>query len=90
MRKYRHFSEEERNQLVVLVNRKISFQEIGKRLGRNVSTISREVKRNHGRKRYRAHKANERAVYRHRQAHKRMRLKSRVLEFEVEQHLQKL
>lgn len=84
MKKYQHLSIDERNQIVVLVNRGQSLREIAIRLGRNVSTLAREIKRNHGKKVYRAHRAHERAVFRHHQSHKRMRLKSHALRLEVE------
>lgn len=87
MKKHNHLTLNERNQIVVFVNRHYSLREIARRLKRNVGSISREIKRNFGRKRYRAHKAHERSVQNHSQTHKRMRLKSRVLQFEIEKLL---
>ena len=84
MKKYTHLTQDERNQIVVLVNRRKSLRYIAEYLNRHVSAISREIKRNHGRKLYRAHRAEEKAIYRHHNAHRKMRLKSRVLRTEVE------
>lgn len=87
MKTYQHITEEERNQILILLNRKKTFREIAKIVGRHVSTISREVKKNHGRRRYRAHRAHQRAMENHRQSHQRMRLKSHALRIEVEKLL---
>lgn len=46
MKKYRHFSLEEREKLFALYEQKLSLRDIAKRLKRNVSSISREIKRN--------------------------------------------
>ncbi|MBV1915585.1 MAG: helix-turn-helix domain-containing protein [Pseudomonadales bacterium] len=43
---YRHFSAKERHTLMYLLQMHLSFREIGRRLGRHHTTISREVKRN--------------------------------------------
>ncbi|MGH3848811.1 MAG: IS30 family transposase [Pseudonocardiaceae bacterium] len=61
-------------------------------MGRPPSTLSRELARNRprrGRREYLPHRAQARAEERHREGHKRMRLKSRVLRHEVEQYLLK-
>lgn len=87
MKQYTHLSEEERNQLVVLVNRGSSVRSIATVLGRHHSSISREIKRNFGKRRYRAHRAQQRAVERHRSSHTKERLKSHALRFEIEQLL---
>lgn len=87
MKTYKHLSEEERNDLVVMLNRKESLRAIARALNRNPGTISREIKRNFGRTRYRAHRALERAVDRHHNAHKKERLKNHALRKEVERLL---
>jgi IS30 family transposase len=84
---YRHLNQEERDQIAVLVNRKETLRDIAKELNRDVSTISREIERNFGLKRYRPNQAQQRAVDRHHQAHKRERLKSHALRIEVEKRL---
>ena len=43
---YEHVSAKERHTLMYLLQMKLSFREIGRRLGRHHSTISREAKRN--------------------------------------------
>ena len=85
---YKHLKKDERDQLAVLRSRGLNLCEIGARLGRSPSTLSRELARNR-QQNYLPHRAQERAEQRHREAHKRMRLKSRVLRYEVEQHLMK-
>lgn len=84
MKRYKHLSEEERNHLVVLINRGESIRAIAQSLGRSPSSISREIKRNYGKTRYRAHCAHDRARHRHHSAHKRDRLKTHALRIEVE------
>ncbi|MFH1540989.1 MAG: helix-turn-helix domain-containing protein [Elusimicrobiota bacterium] len=48
-RTYRQLTEAERNLIVVMVNRNKSVHEISRELMRSPSSISREIKRNHGR-----------------------------------------
>jgi len=84
MKKYKHLSEDERNRIVVLINRGISIRDIARVMERNPGTISRELKRNRGKQLYRAHIAHKHAMTRHRTAHKRQRLKSYALRIEVE------
>jgi len=84
MKTYTHLNEEERNQLVVLLNRGKSIRYIAKEMDRDPGSISREIKRNHGKTRYRAHRAQKRAVERHHTAHISKRLKSNALRIEVE------
>lgn len=89
---YKHLTKDERDRLAVLHSRGLSLREISARLGRPPSTLSRELARNlphTGRQDYLPHKAQERAEQRHREGHKRIRLKSRVLRYEVEEHLLK-
>jgi IS30 family transposase len=85
MKTYTHLNEEERNQLVVLLNRGKTIRCIAKILDRSPSSISREIKRNFGKKKYRANLAQERALERHQTAHVSKRLKSNALRLEVEQ-----
>jgi transposase, IS30 family len=83
MKTYSHLSEEERNLLVVLLNRGKRIRSIARVLGRQPSTITREIKRNNGNKRYRANLAQQRAVERHCTTHSIRRLKSHALRLEV-------
>ena len=57
----RHFSLAEREEIRVGVANGASLRVIAAKLGRNVSSVSREVARNGGRDAYRAHVADERA-----------------------------
>src|SRR3989339_856629 len=84
---YKHLTETERNLIVVMVNRDKSIHEIARELMRDPGTISREIKRNHGRKWYRAHLAQKRAIEKHHNAHKHKRLKTYALQLEVESML---
>ncbi|WP_345258905.1 helix-turn-helix domain-containing protein, partial [Marinicella pacifica] len=52
-RSYTHLSSEERYHISVLRKTKISLSEIARILGRNKSTISRELERNTGKRGYR-------------------------------------
>ena len=46
---YSHFTASEREMLLVFVDRGLSFREMGRRLGRSASSVSRELRRNSGR-----------------------------------------
>ena len=86
---YMHLTQKERDKLAVLRNRGYSLREIGNVLGRSAGTLSRELHRNRARSTYYPHHAQEQAEKRSRISHKRMRLKSRLLRYEVEQMLVK-
>jgi IS30 family transposase len=90
MKKYNHLSEEERNEIVVMLSRGKSIGDIGKAMGRSKSSISREVKRNSGRVRYRANRAQKRAQEREKGSHKKNSLKSYALKKYVEEKMSKL
>lgn len=70
---YHRLSLEEREEISRLLAKNLGFHKIARQLKRNVSTISREVGQpNFGRKRYRAHVAQKRAIKkRHNQGRKR-------------------
>jgi len=57
----RHFSLAEREEIRVGLAGGASLRAVAAKLGRNVSSVSREVARNGGRDAYRAHVADERA-----------------------------
>jgi len=88
MKKYTRLSEEERNEILVLLSKEIGINEIARRLGRNKGAISREIKKNHGRKKYRANTAQKRAETKQQKSHKKTVLKSHALRIEVERLLQ--
>ncbi|MFZ4099386.1 MAG: helix-turn-helix domain-containing protein [Chlamydiia bacterium] len=50
---YHHLTYEQRCQINALLQTGASYEEIAAQTGRNKSTISREIARNHGRERYR-------------------------------------
>ena len=87
MKTYKHLTEEERNEIVVMLNRKETVRAIARTLGRNEGTISREIKRNKNKRFYRAHLAQKRAIFKHYNAHKKQRLKCHALRVEVEKML---
>jgi transposase, IS30 family len=87
MKQYKQLSESEREQIFVMLNSRQSVRDIAKVLSRSPSSISREVKKNHGRKLYRPHRAHDRSVFKQQNAHKRDRLKSNALRIEVENML---
>jgi len=88
MKKYTRISEEERNEIVVMLSKKVGINEIARRLGRDKGAISREIKKNHGRKMYRANRAQERAETKQQGSHKKPALKSHALRIEVERLIQ--
>lgn len=81
---YKHLSKEERDKLAILHSRGWTLREIGTKLGRNIGTLSRELKRNYSRCAYLPHKAQERAEKRKAESHKAKRLKTYVLQNDIE------
>lgn len=75
---YKHLSKDERDLIAVLRGEGQTLRSIARKLGRNVGTLSRELKRNAPPIRsgyYLPHKAHERAVTRNIISHQRDRLK---------------
>lgn len=87
MKQYKQLAESEREQIFVMLNSGQSVRGIAKVLDRHPSTISREVEKNHGRIKYRPHRAHGRALCKQQNAHKKDRLKSNALRIEVENML---
>lgn len=75
--------------MAVLRSKGWKLRDIGKELGRNPGTLSRELSRNCPRGIYLPHKAHERATQRHKEGHKHKRLKTYAIRHEVEQMLLK-
>lgn len=87
---YSHLTVEERDQISVLKAEGQSLRSIARMLGRNHTTISRELIRNAPpvrKGRYLSHKAHARAVQKKSHAHQRGRLKSEEIRRYVELHL---
>lgn len=63
-KKYKHLTREDRHSIEVLRREGMSVNEIGRMLGRSGSTISRELRRNEGRRGYRHQQAHEKAMAR--------------------------
>ena len=78
MGKYKHLSLSERDTIMVMLWEKKSPSEIAKALGRDKSTISRELNKNSSpkHKKYLSHRAHQRAVQRKEKASCRQRLKN--------------
>lgn len=79
---YRQLSVEERDRIALLKGQGRSLREIARRLGRNASTISRELERNSPpvrEREYLAHRAQLRADIRKASAHERQRLRDSQL-----------
>lgn len=77
-RKYTQLSREERDRLSLLNAQGLSLREIGCRLGRNVSTVSRELNRNANpfEPNYLPHQAQEFTEHRQSKGHQRERLRA--------------
>ena len=93
MERYKRIQIEEREEIMKSIAGGKSLREIARKLNRNVSSISREIKRNKkGRKgnkdlrqaQYSANKAQEKAQNRQKERHKKFVLKSYVIREEVE------
>lgn len=88
MHKYNHLTIEEREKIFLWLDQKLSKREIARRIGRNVSTITREIKRNtkYGKKYY-----PSKAQKRYTRISKKQRIKSRLKNTEtilyVREHL---
>lgn len=91
-REYQHLSEEERDIISVLKAKHAPMSEIAKKLGRDKSTISRELRRNAPeihKGYYLSHKAEERAKSRWQLSHIRDRLKNEEIRDYVERGIKK-
>jgi IS30 family transposase len=89
---YRHLVIEEREELAIGLNQHKSIIEISRELGRNRSSIYREKNRNNATQnnvKYRANRAQLRSDERKGESHKRTRLKNKVIQDYVENHLKK-
>ena len=93
MKRYKRIQIEEREEIMKSIAGGKSLREIASKINRNVSSISREIKRNkNGRKgnkdlrqaQYSANKAQEKAQNRQKERHKKFVLKSYVIQEEVE------
>ena len=67
---YTHLIQSERYQISDLLRSGKSIRGIAKQLGRNKSTLYREVRRNKGMRGYRPHQAHEKASYRLQNSHR--------------------
>src|SRR5271156_4739678 len=86
MRSYSQLTLEERERIAVWKSRGLSLRDIAKKLGRCHGTLSRELNRNRNYN-YWPSAAHKRAKERLVTSHKRPRLKSRVMHYEIEQML---
>ena len=88
IKKYKQLTEEEREKLFNLLNRDVSYRKIAKVLNRDVSTISREIRRNHHKRLefYLPDTANRKAIRRKMGNRKRRYLEKapKILEYVIE------
>jgi IS30 family transposase len=85
---YHHLTQEERDQLAVLRSQGLKLRDMAHRLGRSVSSLSRELRRNQGEYGYFPHSAQRKADQRLEHSHRRLRLKSPALRLEVQRRLE--
>ena len=77
MRTFNHLTQEERYHIYIMHKKKVSLEEIAKDIGRNKSTISRELQRNKGKRGYRYQQAQIKAERRHADKPKMIKLERR-------------
>jgi len=75
---YKHLSLEERHYIEIELKKKVSRSQIARSLGRNQSTITREITRNSGKRGYRHQQAHQKAVNRHKNKEKAIKLTAEV------------
>ena len=71
---YHHLTIEKRESILKFIGAGFSNREIARQLDISPSTVSREIRRNGGRKKYSASRANERYVKKRKKCHKRYAL----------------
>jgi IS30 family transposase len=89
---YKHFSIEEREKIQYCLWERKSARQIAKELGRSVSSVSRELRRNAdslGRRRYSSRRADERALQKRKSRGRQNRLKNDIVRNYVISELQK-
>ena len=74
----KELTQEERYYIYISIKNKVSFSEIAKKIGRHKSTISREIKRNKGKRGYRYKQAQEKAQNRRSIATKHSKMTPRL------------
>ena len=72
--RYGHLTQEERYQIHSLLQISTSLRKIAKKTGRNAATVSRELRRNRGRRGYRPKRAQEKYTARMKTAHKHTKM----------------
>jgi IS30 family transposase len=81
MQKYTHLTKEQRYHIYLMKKQGISLRTIAKNMDRSTSTISREIKRNTGKKGYRYQQADRLASKRHQQKNKHIKLTTEVTNY---------
>ena len=79
MSKYTHLTQYERYHFSALLRSGKSISSISKQLGRDKSTLYREVHRNKGLRSYRPHHAHARALYRLKNSHRHIKITQKVI-----------
>jgi IS30 family transposase len=87
--KFFHMTLQERKKISSLVSEGLSINQIALMIGRNKSSISRELHRNESQKNYSPDKAHQESVKRWQSTHRRERLKNHRIRKYVKVHLEK-
>lgn len=74
MKKYNRITQENRYEIYELIKSGLSIRKISKIIGKNHSTVSRELKRNSGKRGYRPHQAHNQAENRKKSASKHIKM----------------
>jgi len=74
MSTYTHLTQEERYHIETLRKQKVSLSKIAAGMGRHKSTVSRELRRNQGQRGYRYQQAQRKALQRHQEKPKAVKL----------------
>ena len=89
MSTYTHLTQEERYHIETLRKQKVSLSKIAAGMGRHKSTLSRELRRNQGRRGYRYQQAQRKALQRHQEKPKAVKLNDGLrgeIALRLEQH----
>ena len=86
MSKYTHLTQSDRYQILALLQSGKSISSIATQLGRDKSTIYRELNRNTGFRGYRSQQAHEKASYRLQNSHRHIKITQKVI-YKIEKFL---
>jgi len=81
MKRHKHLSLQDRYYIEIELKKGTSQNEIAKALGRSQGTISKEIQRNKGKKGYRHKQAHKKAISRHKEKPKSIKMTNEIKEF---------